>query len=126
MTAPAARGGCQVALHGTLLFVIGGHTAWKEGKQEQEKVHDDVWALDLQTWQVLFHWLLPSPAPPTPPSPPHPLVPFWLLQLSCTVFVLSCILVPLTRPLQLSCLLLQPPCTSVALDRMSVRLDASR
>ncbi len=41
-----------MALHGSTLFVIGGHTAWREGKQEKEKVHDDVWALDLQTWQV--------------------------------------------------------------------------
>ncbi|KAL0055849.1 hypothetical protein WJX82_005035 [Trebouxia sp. C0006] len=48
---PAPRGGCQVALHGSVLFVFGGHTAWREGKQEVEKVHDDVWALDLQTWQ---------------------------------------------------------------------------
>ena len=50
---PAPRGGCQVALHGSVLFVFGGHTAWREGKQEVEKVHDDVWALDLQTWQVI-------------------------------------------------------------------------
>ena len=50
---PAPRGGCQVALHGSVLFVFGGHTAWREGKQEMEKVHDDVWALDLQTWQVI-------------------------------------------------------------------------
>ncbi|DBA67583.1 TPA: hypothetical protein ACH3X2_001852 [Trebouxia sp. C0005] len=48
---PAPRGGCQVTLHGSVLFVFGGHTAWQEGKQEMEKVHDDVWALDLQTWQ---------------------------------------------------------------------------
>lgn len=48
---PAPRGGCQVALHGSVLFVFGGHTAWREGKQEMEKVHDDVWALDLHTWQ---------------------------------------------------------------------------
>ena len=50
---PAPRGGCQVALHGSVLFVFGGHTAWREGKQEMEKVHDDVWALDLHTWQVI-------------------------------------------------------------------------
>ncbi|KAL3147670.1 hypothetical protein ABBQ32_002423 [Trebouxia sp. C0010 RCD-2024] len=30
---------------------MGGHTAWMEGKQEMDKVHDDVWALDIQTWQ---------------------------------------------------------------------------
>lgn len=75
VSAPAARGGCQVAIHGTVLFVIGGHTAWKEGKQEQEKVHDDVWALDLQTWQVKFHWFLstsPLPFPTLPPTAPSP------------------------------------------------------
>lgn len=51
-TGPAPRGGCQVCVHGSVLFVFGGHTAWREGKQEMEKVHDDVWALDLQSWQV--------------------------------------------------------------------------
>lgn len=49
---PAPRGGCQLALYGSTLFVIGGHTAWREGKQDKEKIHDDVWSLDLQTWQV--------------------------------------------------------------------------
>ena len=53
-TGPSGRGGCQLALHGTALFVIGGHTAWREGKEEKEKVHDDVWTLDLHTWQVLL------------------------------------------------------------------------
>ncbi len=36
--------------------MFGGHTAWREGKQDVEKVHDDVWALDLQTWQVICAW----------------------------------------------------------------------
>lgn len=41
-----------------------------EGKQEMDKVHDDVWALDLQTWQVPP----PSPLPfrlPASLSPLH-------------------------------------------------------
>lgn len=50
--APAPRGGCQVAVHNSTFYVVGGHTAWREGKEDMEKVHDDVWALDLQTWQV--------------------------------------------------------------------------
>ena len=50
--APAPRGGCQVAVHNSTFYVVGGHTAWREGKEDMEKVHDDVWALDLETWQV--------------------------------------------------------------------------
>lgn len=49
---PAPRGGCQLALHGDMLFVFGGHSVLKEGGEERDKVHDDVWALDLSTLQV--------------------------------------------------------------------------
>ena len=52
--APAPRGGCQVAVHNNTFYVVGGHTAWREGREDMEKVHDDVWALDLQSWQVCF------------------------------------------------------------------------
>lgn len=93
-SAPAARGGCQVVIHGTVLFVLGGHTAWKEGKQEQEKVHDDVWALDLQTWQVsidCFSTFLPFPPPLAPCPPPHFLL--LLLQIFCMVVASGCMFV---------------------------------
>ena len=49
---PSPRGGHQLALHGDCLFAFGGHTAWVEDRQEREKVHDEVWKLDLKTYQV--------------------------------------------------------------------------
>lgn len=49
---PEARGGCQLALHGDALFVVGGHSMiWEKGG-ETDRVHDDIWALDLGTSQV--------------------------------------------------------------------------
>ena len=52
---PSPRGGHQLALHGDSLFAFGGHTAWVEDGQEREKVHDEVWKLDLKTFQVSGH-----------------------------------------------------------------------
>ena len=52
---PSPRGGHQLALHGDSLFAFGGHTAWVEDGQEREKVHDEVWKLDLKTYQVTGH-----------------------------------------------------------------------
>lgn len=49
---PSPRGGHQLALHSDSLFAFGGHTAWMEDGQEREKVHDEVWKLDLKTYQV--------------------------------------------------------------------------
>ena len=47
-----------MVLHEGALTVFGGHTAWTEAdKSEHEKVHDDVWRLDLVSSQV-------GPAPP--------------------------------------------------------------
>lgn len=51
-SAPTPRGGGQVAVHGDVLYAFGGHSVWVEDKREREKVHDEVWALDLLKWQV--------------------------------------------------------------------------
>ena len=51
---PDPRGGCQLALHGDVLFVFGGHSmVWERGG-EADKVFDDVWALDLDSLHVRF------------------------------------------------------------------------
>ena len=51
---PSARGGCQLAVHGERMFLYGGHTVIVDcrDKSEREVVHDDLWALDLSTFQV--------------------------------------------------------------------------
>jgi hypothetical protein len=59
-SSPAPRGGCQLALHGDTMFVVGGHSVVWEGGGEQDKVHDDVWALCLKTLQVCFFVLFPK------------------------------------------------------------------
>ncbi|CAL8469827.1 g9369 [Coccomyxa elongata] len=50
---PSPRGGSQLTVHGDRLFLYGGHTVVvdKEDKSEMERVHDDLWALDLQTFK---------------------------------------------------------------------------
>ncbi len=57
-TRPSPRGGCQLALHGTTLFVIGGYTATLGGGEDEGgdsgKAHNDVWAWDIQEGVV---WL---------------------------------------------------------------------
>lgn len=53
----------QVAVYNATMYVVGGHTAWREGKEDREKVHDDVWALDLLTWQVTCSTFLPTALP---------------------------------------------------------------
>ena len=53
-------GGSQIVMNEADLFVFGGHTAWTDADgTEGEKVHDDVWRLELASCQV-------SPAPPAP------------------------------------------------------------
>ena len=48
-----AAGGCQVAVHEEGLWVFGGHTVLKQADgTESDKVHDDVWRLDLASLQV--------------------------------------------------------------------------
>ena len=43
-----------MVVHDNALWVFGGHTAWTEPDgTEGEKVHDDVWRLDLASLQVL-------------------------------------------------------------------------
>ena len=43
-----------MVVHDNTLWVFGGHTAWTEPDgTEGEKVHDDVWRLDLTSLQVL-------------------------------------------------------------------------
>ena len=49
-----------MVLHEGALTVFGGHTAWTDAdKSEHEKVHDDVWRLDLASSQVR---MMPPPA----------------------------------------------------------------
>lgn len=51
--APPPRGGCQLALHNDTLFVVGGHSWIREpGGDEVDKVHDDIWVIDLNTNEV--------------------------------------------------------------------------
>jgi hypothetical protein len=52
--APGARGGCQLAVHGDALFLYGGHTVVvdKSDRSERDIVHDDLWRLDLGSFQV--------------------------------------------------------------------------
>jgi hypothetical protein len=52
--APSPRGGCQLALTTDRLFLYGGHTitADKADGSELERVFDDLWSLDLKTFQV--------------------------------------------------------------------------
>lgn len=50
---PAARGGCQLAIHEDILYVFGGHSIVRDKSGEQDKVHDDVWILDFKTKEVL-------------------------------------------------------------------------
>ena len=45
-TRPSPRGGCQLALHGGTLFVVGGYTA-SLGGEDTGKAHSDVWAWDI-------------------------------------------------------------------------------
>lgn len=64
---PSARGGSQIAVHQDILYVIWGHSVVTNlaDKTELEKVHGDVWALDLNTsqWErVKKEGLAPSPA----------------------------------------------------------------
>ena len=41
-----------MAQYGNVLYVIGGHSmVWDKG-DEKDKVHDDIWALHLDTLQV--------------------------------------------------------------------------
>ena len=51
---PGARGGCQLAVHRDRLLLYGGHTVVTDpqDRSEREVVHDDLWALDLGTFQV--------------------------------------------------------------------------
>lgn len=49
---PACRGGCQLAIHDEVLYVFGGHSIVRSKGDEQDKVHDDVWSLDLKTREV--------------------------------------------------------------------------
>ncbi|EIE25653.1 galactose oxidase [Coccomyxa subellipsoidea C-169] len=50
---PSPRGGSQLAVHADRLFLYGGHTVIvdKADKSELERVHDDLWALDLKTFE---------------------------------------------------------------------------
>ena len=47
-------GGCQLSLHGDKLYLYSGHTVVvdKEDRTESDVVHDDLWALDLNTFAV--------------------------------------------------------------------------
>ena len=47
-------GGCQLALHGDVLYLYSGHTVTvdKEDRSESDTVHDDLWSLDLNTFVV--------------------------------------------------------------------------
>ena len=49
---PEPRGGCQLALHGDVLFVFGGHSMVWEKAGETDEVFDDIWALHLESLQV--------------------------------------------------------------------------
>lgn len=51
-TGPAPRGGCQLALHANVLFCFGGHSVLRDAAGEHDRVHDDVWALDLKLLEV--------------------------------------------------------------------------
>ena len=52
--APSPRGGCQLAVHGSKLFLYGGHTVLvdKSDRSERDVVHDDLWCLDLESFQA--------------------------------------------------------------------------
>ncbi|KAK9845440.1 hypothetical protein WJX81_006475 [Elliptochloris bilobata] len=63
---PSPRGGSQVAVAGDTLFLYGGHSVEVDpaDKSETETVHDDMWALDLLTYQwerVRRAGMAPSP-----------------------------------------------------------------
>ena len=51
---PSARGGCQLAVHGARLFLYGGHTVVADTRDgsERDVVHDDLWRLDLGSFQA--------------------------------------------------------------------------
>ena len=49
---PEARGGCQLAMHGDVLFIIGGHSMVWDKAGERDRVFDDIWALHLGSLQV--------------------------------------------------------------------------
>ena len=52
-SAPAPRGGCQMVVEGDALYLYGGHSvAIEADKSEIETVYDDMWRLDLKTYQV--------------------------------------------------------------------------
>lgn len=54
---PSPRGGCQLAVSGDRLLLYGGHTVSidKADGDESERVHDDLWSLDLITLQASFY-----------------------------------------------------------------------
>ncbi|KAK9802848.1 hypothetical protein WJX73_007641 [Symbiochloris irregularis] len=65
-TGPSPRGGSQVVVHQDTLFVFWGHSVMVDpsDKSELERVHGDVWALDLQSCQwehVKKAGMAPSP-----------------------------------------------------------------
>ena len=51
--APAPRGGCQLLVSGDALYLFGGHSVTLEADgTETETVFDDMWRLDLKSYQV--------------------------------------------------------------------------
>eukprot|EP00884_Botryococcus_braunii_P008682 jgi/Botrbrau1/17815/Bobra.0127s0060.1 len=64
-TAPAPRGGCQIAVHGDTLFVFGGHSVLIDDRgEEKDKLHDDIWSLNLNShkWEkVKKEGMAPGP-----------------------------------------------------------------
>lgn len=52
-SAPAPRGGCQLVVNGDALYLFGGHSVTVEPDgTETETVYDDMWRLDLKSYQV--------------------------------------------------------------------------
>eukprot|EP00877_Chromochloris_zofingiensis_P007071 jgi/Chrzof1/2617/Cz11g22180.t1 len=52
---PPARSGCQMVVHGDVLYMYGGYSKTKDEEDadmEFGKAHDDLWALDLNTYKV--------------------------------------------------------------------------